>query len=241
MPRPGNFQLQLRPVDGPLISSKASCRATKPRPLRAPTPRSGSPPMDSTTRPMPRFERSASDVTPLAEFGPGAASHDRPLTNSPKAPPRVDVCRGHFGRNPRVRSDRLLGNTISGRHLGDAQVYIRVRRNGVLKGNLKMFVRRCRLHAERWVNPDKTPPHLSDRPENVCEQRLLLQHKGETMHQRTQPGFRHRRDQIVEHAALTEQRTDAALQESRADQADAQGGARKATARAVRRARPAAP
>jgi hypothetical protein len=54
-------------------------------------------------------------------------------------------------------------------------------------------------------------PHLSDRSENICEQRLLLQRKGETLHQRTQPGFRHRRDQIVKHAALTEQRMDAAL------------------------------
>jgi UDPglucose 6-dehydrogenase len=54
-------------------------------------------------------------------------------------------------------------------------------------------------------------PHLSDRSENICEQRLLLQGKGETLHQRTQPGFRHRRDQIVKHAALTEQRMDAAL------------------------------
>jgi predicted transposase YbfD/YdcC len=56
-----------------------------------------------------------------------------------------------------------------------------------------------------------TPPHLSDRPENVCEERLLVQHAGETLHQRTQPGFRHRGDQIVEHAALAEQRVDAAL------------------------------
>jgi hypothetical protein len=54
-------------------------------------------------------------------------------------------------------------------------------------------------------------PHLSDRPENVSEQRLVLQHAGEALHQRTQPDLRHHRDQIVEHAALAEQRMDAAL------------------------------
>jgi hypothetical protein len=54
-------------------------------------------------------------------------------------------------------------------------------------------------------------PHLSDRTANVCEQRLVLKHLSEALHQRTQPVFRHRRDQIVEHAALTEQRMDAAL------------------------------
>jgi hypothetical protein len=37
-------------------------------------------------------------------------------------------------------------------------------------------------------------PRLSDRPENVCEERLLVQHAGETLHQRTQPGFRHHGD-----------------------------------------------
>jgi DNA-binding NarL/FixJ family response regulator len=37
-------------------------------------------------------------------------------------------------------------------------------------------------------------PHLSDRPENVCEERLLVQHLGEALHQRTQPGFRHHGD-----------------------------------------------
>src|SRR4249919_1598181 len=56
-----------------------------------------------------------------------------------------------------------------------------------------------------------TPLILSDRSENVCEQRLLLEHAGKTLHQRTQPGLRHGRDQIVEHAALTEQRMDAAF------------------------------
>jgi hypothetical protein len=40
-------------------------------------------------------------------------------------------------------------------------------------------------------------PHLSDRPENVSEERLALQRLRETLHQRTQPDFRHRRDQIV--------------------------------------------
>ena len=28
-------------------------------------------------------------------------------------------------------------------------------------------------------------PHLSDRPENVCEEWLVLQHEGEALHQRT--------------------------------------------------------
>jgi hypothetical protein len=37
-------------------------------------------------------------------------------------------------------------------------------------------------------------PRLSDRPENVCEERLLVQHAGETLHQRTQPTFRHHGD-----------------------------------------------
>ena len=54
-------------------------------------------------------------------------------------------------------------------------------------------------------------PHFSDRPENVCEERLLVQHAGEALHQWTQPGFRHHGDQVVEHAALAEQRVDAAL------------------------------
>ena len=48
--------------------------------------------------------------------------------------------------------------------------------------------------------PDECPltshdsPYLSDRPENVCEERLLVQHTGETLHQRTQPAFRHHGD-----------------------------------------------
>ena len=37
-------------------------------------------------------------------------------------------------------------------------------------------------------------PHLSDRPENVCEEWLVLQHAGEALHQRTQPAFRHHGD-----------------------------------------------
>jgi hypothetical protein len=37
-----------------------------------------------------------------------------------------------------------------------------------------------------------TPLILSDRPENVCEEWLVVQHAGETLHQRTQPSFRHR-------------------------------------------------
>src|SRR6476646_11572282 len=66
------------------------------------------------------------------------------------------------------------------------------------------------IYEELALLPSDSP-HLSDRSENICEQRLLMQRKGETLHQRTQPGFRHRRDQIVKHAALTEQRMDAAL------------------------------
>ena len=34
-------------------------------------------------------------------------------------------------------------------------------------------------------------PHLSDRPENVGEERLLLQHLGEAPHQRAQPSITH--------------------------------------------------
>jgi len=59
------------------------------------------------------------------------------------------------------------------------------------------------LQLKCFISHDS--PHFSDWPENVCEQRLVLQHPREVLHQRTQPGFRHRRDQIVEYAALTEQ------------------------------------
>ena len=47
--------------------------------------------------------------------------------------------------------------------------------------------------AASWSLPHDSP-HLSDRPENVCEERLLVQHAGETLHQRTQPAFRHHGD-----------------------------------------------
>jgi signal transduction histidine kinase len=61
-----------------------------------------------------------------------------------------------------------------------------------------------------WSAPHDSP-HLSDRAENVCKQRLLLQHEREALHQRAQPVLRHHGDQIVEHAALPEQRMDATL------------------------------
>src|SRR5271168_3989831 len=65
------------------------------------------------------------------------------------------------------------------------------------------------LHT--WTQQPQDSPHLSDRPENVCEERLVLQHLREALHQRAQPSLRHRRDQIVKHASLTEQRVDTAL------------------------------
>jgi hypothetical protein len=34
-------------------------------------------------------------------------------------------------------------------------------------------------------------PHKSYRSENICEERLLLQHEGEALHQRAEPIFRH--------------------------------------------------
>jgi hypothetical protein len=52
-----------------------------------------------------------------------------------------------------------------------------------------------------WQHPHDSP-HFSDRPENVCEERLLVQHTGETLHQRTQPAFRHHGDQVVEPAGF---------------------------------------
>jgi hypothetical protein len=48
------------------------------------------------------------------------------------------------------------------------------------------------------------PPHLSDRSENVCEERLIFQHEGKALQQRPQLGLAHRLDQIVEHAARAE-------------------------------------
>jgi hypothetical protein len=41
---------------------------------------------------------------------------------------------------------------------------------------------------------------------------LVVRHEGEAFHERTQPGFWHAGDQIVEHAALAEQRMHAALE-----------------------------
>ena len=54
-------------------------------------------------------------------------------------------------------------------------------------------------------------PQISDRPKNVCEERLILQHLGEPLHQRSEPLVTHSRQQIVEQAALTEQRMNAAF------------------------------
>src|SRR5208283_3588020 len=48
-------------------------------------------------------------------------------------------------------------------------------------------------------------PHISDRPQYLREQRLLLQHGTEAFHQWAQPALRHGGDQVVKHAALTEQ------------------------------------
>jgi transposase len=47
-------------------------------------------------------------------------------------------------------------------------------------------------------------PHISDRAENLREQRLLLQQDPEAFHQRAQAGLGHVGDQVVEHAALAE-------------------------------------
>ena len=50
---------------------------------------------------------------------------------------------------------------------------------------------------DRWHAGTGSPfepqesPHLSDRPKNVGEERLLLQHLGEALHQRAQPSITH--------------------------------------------------
>ena len=48
-------------------------------------------------------------------------------------------------------------------------------------------------------------PHFSNWPKYICEQRLLVQHLREALHQRAQPLFAHGGDKIVQHATLTEQ------------------------------------
>jgi len=45
-----------------------------------------------------------------------------------------------------------------------------------------------------WTVAAHDSPYLSDRHENVCEERLVVQHQGETLHQRTQPSFWHHGD-----------------------------------------------
>jgi transposase len=52
-------------------------------------------------------------------------------------------------------------------------------------------------------------PHLSNRTKNVCEERLIMQHEGKALHQWAEPLFSHGGHEVVEHAALTEQRMDA--------------------------------
>jgi hypothetical protein len=41
-----------------------------------------------------------------------------------------------------------------------------------------------------WLEAQESP-HLSDRSKNVGEERLVLQHLGEAMHQRAQPVITH--------------------------------------------------
>lgn len=42
-----------------------------------------------------------------------------------------------------------------------------------------------------WTSTAQESPHLSDRSKNVGEERLLLQHLGEAMHQWAQPVITH--------------------------------------------------
>lgn len=99
--------------------------------------------------------------------------------------------------------------------------------------DLELRVRVIRYRRERWVTPDgrtviaplppgvrghvgpelrrfvlapQDSPHLSNRSENVCEERLLVQHLGEALHQWAQPVVTHGRDEVIEQAALAEQR-----------------------------------
>ena len=60
----------------------------------------------------------------------------------------------------------------------------------------------------RWrpTWPAQDSPHLSYRSKYVCEERLLLQHLGETLHERAEPVVTHRWNKVVEHATLAEQR-----------------------------------
>jgi hypothetical protein len=55
-----------------------------------------------------------------------------------------------------------------------------------------------------WESHDS--PHLSYRSKYVCEERLPLQHLGETLHERAEPVVTHRWNKVVEHATLAEQR-----------------------------------
>jgi hypothetical protein len=44
---------------------------------------------------------------------------------------------------------------------------------------------------EKRIDGAQESPHLSDRSKNVGEERLLLQHLGEALHQRAQPSITH--------------------------------------------------
>jgi hypothetical protein len=61
---------------------------------------------------------------------------------------------------------------------------------------LEVFAIRVRQNAIFHANQENPhdSPRLSDRPENVCEEWLLVQHAGGTLHELAQPTFRHHGD-----------------------------------------------
>jgi hypothetical protein len=78
--------------------------------------------------------------------------------------------------------------------------------SGVSASDYIPMIRRSRC----WRRGQESP-HFSNWSENVREQGLLLEHLGETLHQWPKPVVTHGWDEIVEHAALAEQRVDTAF------------------------------
>ena len=66
-------------------------------------------------------------------------------------------------------------------------------------------------HSRLSWSASQDSPQISDRTKNVYEEELILQHLGEPPHQRNEPLVTHGWQQIVEQAALTEQRVNAAF------------------------------
>ena len=82
-----------------------------------------------------------------------------------------EMC-NNVGRN--IRSDARVIPRIIDRVLSDAPGAV-----GAYYNAYKSY---------RWAQES---PHLSDRPKNVGEERLLPQHLGEALHQRDQPSLTH--------------------------------------------------